>query len=173
MAEHFLSLVEHHTFFGFFDFHPNFSWPWQKEKKQTNKKSNFQITLLNDLFFSISSQLFMGWKQTNKKKLPKKKVPNVYAKGEKKKHQQFVFFSIFVQKPFGERGCWCSLRHFIATNVCFCSKAFLLLSKKEKFTCADRFFFSWVLGTRGLDKQIKYIFFRWSKRLLESEKKEG
>jgi len=34
----------------------------------------------------------MGWKQTNKKKLPKKKVPNVYAKGEKKSINDFFFF---------------------------------------------------------------------------------
>ena len=124
-------------------------------------------------------------KQTKKKQLPNNTVerfvffdfhPNFDI--SQKKHQRFVFFSIFVPKPFGERCCCCSLRHFIATNVfafnvCFGSKAFLLLLKKEKFTCADKTFFYLVLGTRGLDKQIKNIFFRWSKRYLESEKKRA
>ena len=237
MAEHFLSLVERdppflffsgfipisHRFdkkkktnkqkkqlpnitverFVFFEFHSNYS---SDGNKQT-KKSNFQISLLNDLFFSsfipiihrmetnkqkkatskyhcwtifFSSSIPISHRmETNKqKKNFKRKSAKRLCKGWKKKHQRFAFFSIFVPKPFGERCCCCSLRHFIATNVfalkvCFCSKAFLLLLKKEKFTCADKTFFYLVLGTRGLDKQIKNIFFRWSKPLLESEKKRA
>ena len=132
--------------FVFFDIHANFGpsqllLRWKQTNKQ--KKGNFQITLLNDLFFSIFIPILAS----------------------QKRHQRFVFFLIFVPNPFGERCCCCSLRHFIATNVfalnvCFCSKAFLLLLKKERFTCADKTFFYLVLGTRGLDKQIKNIFFR-------------
>ena len=180
MAEHFLSLVEHLVFSIFMPILTKANYCSDGNKQTNKKKSNFKITLLNDLFFSIFMPILTkanycsdGNKQTNKKKnnFQITLLNNLFFSvfhpnfGIHKKSINVLFFSIFVPKPFGERCCCCSLRHFIATNVfafnvCFCSKAFLLLLKKEKFTCADKTFFCLVLGTRVLDKQIKNIFFR-------------
>ena len=181
--------------FGFFDIHANFEpsqllLRWKQTNKQKKTTSKYHCWTI--CFFRYSCQFWTKPiiaqmetnKQTKKRQLPNNTVERFVFFSfssqfwhPKKSINVLFFFSIFVTKPFGERCCCCSLRHFIATNVfafnvCFCSKAFLLL-KKEKFTCADKTFFYLVLGTRGLDKQIKNIFFRWSKRYLESEKKRA
>ena len=191
MAEHFLSLVEHLVFsifmpiltkanycsdgnkqtnkkkttskyhcwtICFFDIHANFDQSqlllrWKQTNKQ--KKNNFQRTLLNDLFFSVFHPNF----------------------GIPKKASTFYFFFDFRHKAVW----WTLLLLFASPFYCnqrFCIQRLLLLKgfsvikKREVYLCWQDFFYL-VLGTRGLDKQIKNIFFRWSKRYLESEKKRA
>ena len=193
MAEHFLSLVEHLVFSIFMPIldQAKLLLRW----KQTNKQKKKQLqnnTVERFVFFDIHanfgpSQLLLRWKQTNKQ--TKRQLPNDTVErcvffdlhpnfGIPKKASTFCFFFDFRPKSVW----WTLLLLFASPFYCnqrFCTqrlfllKAFLLLLKKERFTCADKTFFYLVLGTRGLDKQIKNIFFRWSKRYLESEKKRA
>jgi hypothetical protein len=119
-----------------------------KQKKQLQKKkNNFQITLLNDLFFSIFI-LIMGQTETNKQK-----KSNFQRKNAKRlcKRPFFFFFVFFRPKLFGERCCCCSsLRHFIATKfLFFCASARIVMAPN-------------VYAKGEKKKHQRFVFFRVS-----------